>query len=319
MPDRPPLTPPLPDREWIELAIDPSDAGRLDIDRKLFKNLALVLAARGIDCQQLPPRKPRQLFVQRRDLMIARHEITLYLRENQALPTKPDPFGQTDDNSLQTIWVLIMLGIFHNLTNLEINGFGHTPIDWLQLGSVDAGLIRSGDWWRTITALTLHADGQHLMGNLLIGGYFVARLCRLLGGGLGWSLILWSGILGNVINSLLHSSGHRSIGASTALFGAIGAAGMIGLLRHRQNRSRYWILPFAAALGLLAMLGAGGTDKTTDIGAHLFGFICGIGLGAGAWQQIVRSGLPTAKMNLALATAALSTPIGAWLLALTVG
>ncbi len=287
----------------------------------MLKNLALVLTARGIPCWQVPPKKPQQLLVQSSDIEAAEHEIALYLHENREQPPPPERFNNQKDNTRQTICILLLIGIFHNITYLNLSGFGHTPIDWLQLGRADADLIRAGEWWRTITALTLHADVQHLMGNLLIGGYFVIRLCRLLGGGLGWNLILWSGILGNGINALVHTYGHRSIGASTALFGAIGAAGMIGLMRRRESSSRYMILPVAAATGLLAMLGAGSagsTDAVTDVGAHLFGFACGLVLGGIAGRWVLRHGLPTPWANRIFATAALLTPLIAWLLALTV-
>jgi rhomboid protease GluP len=282
-----------------------------------IKTLALVLTARGIPCWQIPAKKPRKILIHLEDLESAHHEISLYLQENQKQHPPTEQFNHQHDNSLQAISALILIGIFHNITYLDLSGFGHAPIDWLQLGRVDADLIRAGEWWRTVTALTLHTDGQHLMGNLLIGGYFVVRLCRILGGGLGWNLILWSGILGNTINALMHTTGHRSIGASTALFGAIGAAGMIGMMRQRRNKSRYSILPVAAATGLLAMLGAGGGDTATDIGAHLFGFACGLLLGAVSGRMIIQHGLPTPNINRTLAATALLTPLCAWLLALT--
>jgi membrane associated rhomboid family serine protease len=287
-------------------------------DHRMLKNLALVLTARGIPCWQIPTKKPQQLLVQSSDIEAAEHEISLYLHENKVQPPPLERFNRQEDNTRQTVCILLLIGIFHNMTYLNLSGFGYTPIDWLQLGRADADLIRAGEWWRTITALTLHADAQHLIGNLLIGGYFVIRLCRLLGGGVGWNLILWSGILGNGINALMHTSGHRSIGASTALFGAIGAAGMIGLMRRQQSNSRYAILPVAAATGLLAMLGAGTADTATDIGAHLFGFACGLVLGGISGRWVLQHGLPTPWANKILATAALLTPVCAWLLALTV-
>ena len=322
MPDRPQPDPeitPRPsdnDEDLFEVDLDQFAPDVSPTDSRMIKNLALVLIARGIPCQKIPFKKPRQIQVQRNDLKSAEREIALYLEENQKQTLAPERFNRQENNSLQTISALILIAIFHNITYLDISGFGHTPIDWLQLGRADANLIRAGEWWRTITALTLHADIQHLMGNILIGGYFVIRLCRAVGGGLGWSLILWSGVLGNAVNAWIHTSGHRSVGASTALFGAIGAAGMIGLMRQRRVKSRYWILPVAAATGLLAMLGAGGADTNTDIGAHLFGFACGLALGAVSGWLILQHGLPSAKTNRILATAALLTPVCAWLLAL---
>ncbi|MBE0500308.1 MAG: rhomboid family intramembrane serine protease [Desulfuromonadales bacterium] len=328
MPERPP-----PDHPFIPESTDSNDplteirlnrffTDLASVNQKTLKNLTLVLTARGIPCWPQPINKPQQLLVKNSDLEIAEREISLYLQENRKQPPPPpERFGHRESNIRQTVSILLLIGIFHNITYLDIFAFGHAPINWLQLGRADADLIRAGEWWRTITALTLHADAQHLLGNLLIGGYFVIRLCRLLGGGLGWTLILWSGVFGNTINALIHTSGHRSIGASTALFGAIGAAGMIGLMRQRQVNPRYTLLPVAAAIGLLAMLGAGGADAdadaVTDIGAHLFGFFCGLALGAGAAWSILKYGLPSPPVNKVLATVALLTPVAAWILALT--
>lgn len=41
------------------------------------------------------------------------------------------------------------------------------------------------EWYRCVTALTLHADSQHLFGNVLFGAPFLILLCRRVGLGLG--------------------------------------------------------------------------------------------------------------------------------------
>jgi len=44
---------------------------------------------------------------------------------------------------------------------------------WVERGSADAGRIVRGEWWRAVTALTLHADVAHTLGNavaLMSGG-----------------------------------------------------------------------------------------------------------------------------------------------------
>src|ERR1700722_14801434 len=46
-------------------------------------------------------------------------------------------------------------------------GIGLFGADWLSLGALDAGAAR--EWWRALTALTLHLDQEHLLGNLLFG------------------------------------------------------------------------------------------------------------------------------------------------------
>jgi len=274
--------------------------------------LLLVLTARGIPGRLV---HGMRLLVPDRDYPAAMREIALYLDENRPQPARPTIDGGYT-NTRTTLVVLSLVGIFHNLTYLALPGPDGTLLDWLGRGNAEAGRILAGEWWRAVTALTLHADGLHLAGNLLIGSYFVWRLCRMLGSGLGWSLILWSGIAGNLVNALLQSPDHRSVGASTALFGAIGAAGMLGVVRRQHSRARNWLLPLAGAAGLLAMLGAGDGEGLTDIGAHLFGFGCGLGLGYLTGRLVVRHGLPGKWLNRWLALAAATVPIGAWALAL---
>jgi membrane associated rhomboid family serine protease len=68
---------------------------------------------------------------------------------------------------------------------------------------------------------------------------------------------------------------HRSIGASTAVFAALGlVAGYVWRARlMSQERWVYRNGPIVGGLALLMYTGTG--DENTDIGAHLFGFLCG--------------------------------------------
>ena len=163
-----------------------------------------------------------------------------------------------------------------------------------------------------LTSAFLHGGFLHLLGNLIIGGIFISRLSRDLRSGLAWLLLLASGMFGNLINAWLQAPDHRAVGASTAVFGAVGLLAAISMVRYRHNlRSRRrWTLPVAAALGLLAMLGAGG--ENTDIGAHLFGFLFGLPLGLGAELAVERWGRPGRMANGLLALSALGIVIGAW-------
>jgi membrane associated rhomboid family serine protease len=84
--------------------------------------------------------------------------------------------------------------------------------------------------------------------------------------------------LGNLANAALFRYGHISIGASTAVFGAIGILAAYQLSKKIKipgQRMKAW-LPFAGGLALLGLLGS---SKNSDIMAHLFGFIAGICLG----------------------------------------
>src|SRR5262249_61517564 len=83
-------------------------------------------------------------------------------------------------------------------------------------GSADSERIVAGEPWRTVTALTLHADLSHLVANVTAGALLATAVCRIVGGGLGAALIVLAGAAGNGLNPLLPGPPHRSIGASTA-------------------------------------------------------------------------------------------------------
>jgi rhomboid protease GluP len=157
---------------------------------------------------------------------------------------------------------------------------------WSRIGGPairEAGLMSSdavlrGEWWRLFTAITLHADLAHLMGNLTTGilllGFAMAR----------WSagtalLAAWcAGAMGNLAGLLLHPQSHHGLGASGMVMGAL------GLLATASWQERH--APHAAP-GLLArgVFGAVllfilfGVNPSSDIIAHLGGFVGGLVFG----------------------------------------
>src|SRR6266404_609868 len=109
---------------------------------------------------------------------------------------------------------------------------------WARAGIASAELIVRGQGWRAVTALTLHANPAHLLGNAVACAVFVTAVGRALGPGLGGWLVLAAGAGGNVLNAFLHGAHHSAVGASTAVFGAIGLLG--GLQFGRKRRRRCW-------------------------------------------------------------------------------
>jgi membrane associated rhomboid family serine protease len=192
--------------------------------------------------------------------------------QNEKLPTSA--LIPIQDISLTPILgVLAAFVVFHMVANqFDI-------ADFYGKGNADSSLILKGQIWRCVTALTLHADGLHLFGNMLFGGWFIWLLARHIGLGASFFLTLWSGILGNVANAIFQSSNHRSIGASTAIFGAMGALLGISIASRQADWFREIAVPCVIGLLLFAFLGIG--DKHTDVGAHLFGMITGGLLGKG--------------------------------------
>ena len=304
---------------WSPLPADLAGGGGNRLSKRRLRSWSLVLEAR-----RLPWRSERlglgwQLLVPTGTHDRAVAELRQYEQENRGWPPPPPQDVPLTENRTATLWALIAIGVFYNLTWHDINLAGHRPVDWVALGNAHAGRIMAGEWWRTVTALTLHADWQHLLGNLLIGGIFISRLCRDLRSGLAWLLLLTAGVLGNLLNAALQSPDHRAVGASTAVFGAVGILAAISMVRYRRNLrpQRRWLLPVAGGLGLLAMLGAGG--ENTDLGAHLFGFLFGLPLGLGTELAMERRGRPGPGVNLLLAGVTVATVVAAWWTALVHG
>jgi membrane associated rhomboid family serine protease len=280
------------------------------MDERSARQLSLVLDARSVPCLIESRDRGWHLLVPPEHYERALFELRSYVRENADWPPPPPQPRPLFENTLATLSVLILLATFHNLTRIDILLPGLYMPDWIDVGNAQAAKILDGQWWRLVTALTLHADWAHLSSNLAIGGIFVIFLCRELGSGLAWSLILSAGALGNLVNAFVQPPGHSSVGASTAVFGTVGILAALSLVRYRHHLRQRWLLPVAAALALLAILGTEG--KNTDLGAHLFGFVYGSFLGLITEYVIGRRGCPGLVLNALLALMNIAVVVGAW-------
>lgn len=157
--------------------------------------------------------------------------------------------------------------------------FEHIPDPeyWLQCGRLDVTQVKAGEWWRTATALTLHADSIHLFSNVVFGTPFLILLAQRLGLGLTLSATLLSGMLGNFMNVLYREPGYASLGFSTAMFGIVGLLCADIAIRTPTQGFRRVVLPVAAGVAVLALLGAEG--RNIDYAAHIFGLLAGFLVG----------------------------------------
>lgn len=144
---------------------------------------------------------------------------------------------------------------------------------------IETGLLSitglfNGEWWRPITALTLHGDIAHLLSNSMFLIVFVPHICRCIGPTLTWFLILLSGIAGNITTCFFYEAPHRSLGASTSVFAALGLlAGLAVITKLRERETKLASRAFIAGVAMLAVTGL---DIDTDVLAHIFGFIYGL-------------------------------------------
>jgi rhomboid protease GluP len=243
-------------------------------NRQACADRALVLTSLQIPHQLLDDSGTCVLIVPAQFSARASNELQLYDEENP--PIQPKPVRKiVHQNAMPGligyVFVICMVA--------GMAGYSFFQSNWFVAGRVDGELIRGGEIWRLFTALTLHSGVRHLLGNIVFGVFFGLFAGRLLGSGTAWLAIVLAAASGNALNTLFLDASHRSIGASTAVFAALGlVAGYVwfGKLMSQER----WSTRFGPVVGGLALLMYTGTGgENTDIGAHFFGFVCGFGAG----------------------------------------
>jgi membrane associated rhomboid family serine protease len=182
-------------------------------------------------------------------------------------------------------------------------------------GRMDSEAVLGGEWWRVFTALMLHADIQHVAGNICIGVIFASMLSHSIGSGSAWLLIVLGGGIGNALNAVFQRADHLSVGASTGVFAILGIMGGLRAYEHgvlRNFRLTGVWMPLLAILALLSLFG-GGDDPRTDLSAHLFGLLAGVVLGLLARPLDLHIAKPKRQQHYLAFAAAIM--IGAWLVA----
>jgi rhomboid protease GluP len=280
---------------------------RVTGDPHLAEEWELVLLAQGLSPSVRQTPDGVVLSVPQAELDRALASLAAYERENpRNLAERVEPLES--GSWLAGVAVALVLLIFFSVTAQWL-----PALSWFARGSADAQRILQGELWRTVTALTLHADVAHALSNAIAVALFLSAVSSMVGAGLACALVLLAGAGGNLANAFLHGSPHVSVGASTAVFGAVGMLGSLGMTRRRRSalsRWRAW-LPVAAALALLGMLGSSG--PRVDIWAHLFGLLVGAVLGI--LFGLVTPRAPGLRIQWACGTAAVAVVIYCWILA----
>jgi rhomboid protease GluP len=207
-----------------------------------------------------------------------------------------------------TVYVAVLCGIVIAIST------GLWPADAFERGELNAAHVHGGQWWRAWTALTLHRDVAHLVGNLGAGVWFGTLAARQLGAGTAWLLIVTGAAAANLFDAQFGPSTYRSVGASTAVFTAL------GLMAAHSWRTRYdlrqkWALRWSPLIAGAVLLGwFGSTGEGTDLVAHALGFAVGCLLGAlGAGNIIAQDRVSQTLAGLA----ALGSLALAWTFALS--
>lgn len=278
--------------------------------RKDLSEHALVLKAAGIDYLVRREMRELTLVVAAPDAACARTELDAYIRENRDRPTVVATLPQRAGGWCGVFGYCAVLLFITYLDHQDM-----FALDWSEAGKAHAGMIRDGQWYRTVTALCLHVDLYHLLANLVFGSLFGLFAGQILGSGLAWASILMAGAMGNLLNAWIHRPDHTSVGASTAVFATLGiVAAYSWKQRSKLHKTRLarWA-PLVGAVVLLSYLGTGGVR--TDVSAHMMGFLAGALLGGiygKLGSRIVLGG--NAQVLLGLVAAAMLTL--AWAIAL---
>lgn len=169
--------------------------------------------------------------------------------------------------SLVYVIVLVLVGF--------LAGRKAFATDWLDAGTLRGALLHGDEPWRAITALTLHFDVAHLLGNLGFGAFFGWLAGQLLGPGVAFGAAVAAAAFANFCNGTIQDSDYVSAGASTAVFAMLGLLASYAWKRRAAGGERwaYRWAPLIAGVCLLGFTGVGG--ERTDVGAHLGGFFAG--------------------------------------------
>jgi membrane associated rhomboid family serine protease len=267
---------------------------------------SLVLVSQGIECRILRGEGGWGLQVQPEDFSRAVRTLQVYQRENRHwwryLQPPPDHAGFHPG---VIIWALVLVAV---------HAWAAAVPELESRGICDTAALRHGELWRLWTAVSLHANLPHLLGNLAFGvlllGLAMGRF------GAGWALVAaFLGAVGaNLVSAGLHGLDHRLLGASGMVMAALGllAAGSLGPPGGHLPARAWLIRGLLAGVLLFLLLGL---DPGSDVVAHAAGFVAGIALGV-PLRALPPAWTRGSFANGVLSLVALLMLMGAWILAL---
>ncbi len=142
------------------------------------------------------------------------------------------------------------------------------------VGAKANDLIRAGQLWRLLTPILLHASIPHIAFNMYALWLFGVGLERHFGRWRFLLLYLLGGFTGNVLSFLLSSG--LSVGASTAIFGLVGAEGIF-LLQNRKLFSNQFGRAIGNVVFVVAVnLALGAVTPGIDNWGHVGGLLGGL-------------------------------------------
>ncbi len=241
-------------------------------------DLSLVLVSQGIDAmiEHESSADVWRLVVAEADLGRAVEAIDRYQRENRRerwrreLPWTGLVF---DWRCLAPLLIFILLYV--------VEATGHGALR--SVGAMNGVAVKAGEWWRLVTAVSLHADLGHLAMNLTTGLLLLGLAMGVFGPGLGLLISLLAGAAGNAAGLAFYPANYHGLGASGLIMGALGllSAQSVALLRHGLTHRQLALRGGLSGCLLLVLLGFS-PEQNTDVLAHVAGFVAGGVLGVAA-------------------------------------
>jgi membrane associated rhomboid family serine protease len=148
----------------------------------------------------------------------------------------------------------------------------NSPLDnyddtlWQQLAQVPR-LVQAGDWWRPITAAFEHVGILHLVLNMLALLVFGSELERALGRWRFLGVYLVSLLGGGLAIQLFSEPATPVAGASTALYGLMGAMAVLLLAQRQSLRGIVTLLVLNVIISV--------TVPNISLAGHLGGLVAG--------------------------------------------
>lgn len=245
--------------------------------RKQADLILVVLASQSVRAViETGPDGLCNILVPDDDVFKAQQQLKKYARENKDIPRQPPHVPTRIFFSPAALVTAFFLSAIHYI--ITTRGLHKQAI--LDFGS-SSYYLSQGQSFRAVTALFLHSNADHLLGNMAGIIVLAGPLLRVSGYGQGLLLLLAAGTAGNLVSESFGPDLRLSIGASTAV---MAAAGLLGARRmtigEKSGQSVFpklkGVAPFVAAATLTAMFSHG---ENTDVSAHLFGFLAGTGIG----------------------------------------
>jgi len=265
-------------------------------DRTKGREWSTVLLAKGVPHWTAEVDGGVAVFVPAEHEDLALGQLAAYDREQrqeaEAVRQAPPPLPEMKGSAWPglALAALVLSGVHWWRVTRAGDGLARA---WARDG---VAIFDQGEWWRPLTALLVHADGAHLLGNLAFGIILMWFVVHAYGRRLSWVWVVLSGVMGNLaVAGIFYPERFAGVGASTAVFGAVGLLVVHGMVWSRggigMRRHRSWLVPLGGGLALLGVFGSGGEDMNVDLAAHGAGFLAGLAVGFGPswWQRWCRA------------------------------